>query len=173
MDQADIIILALGGLFCFIVTLRLAWGPLPWFRSPSRNPMNSVFWNLYSEPPKPWVWRARLALTQLPPPHRYRGDLDGWSWKPVADHAVMALRVHIHSEDERHISGDIMSTPGTLHAACTARTDLRILDGRMTLTPQGRPSTTLLPGDGIVLSPGFTGTWQSDSAARLAFDIEF
>ena len=172
MDHPYVRLMQVGaGLLVFIGLLRWAWGPLPWGQSPSRNPMNSAFWNLHSDPEKPWVARARRALARMPPPPRLSGQLEGWSWRPVERDPSMTVHVDEHSLDGRRISGHITGTPGVLDVACNLRTDLMLVDGWITLTPEGSPPMTLRKGDSLVLHPGFRGQWQNETVAHLNFEV--
>lgn len=172
MDNNNLmLVVAGGGLFVFLTLLRWAVGPLLPRRDPTRDPMLSAYWNLYTDPEKPWVGRARTALAKLPPPPRLSGELEGWSWQPVDRDPAMTVRIDDRSSDGRRISGYIIGTAGTLAVACSASTDLRIVDGWITLTPDGSPSMTLKAGDSLVLHPGFRGRWQNETLAHVNFQV--
>lgn len=162
-----------GGLLVFLALVRWAWGPFPWPPSLGESPMNSVFRNLHSDPDAdaPWVRRARLALARLPPPPPPSNELPGWSWRPVDREPAMTVRVDDRSSDGRRISGCIIGTPGTLAVTCSARTELRLVQGWITLTPDGSAAMTLRPGDSLLLHPGFSGSWQNDTVAHLGFEV--
>ena len=172
MDKTNVMLtVAGGGLVVFLVLLRWAVGPLLPRLNPSRDPMLSAYWTLYSDPEKPWVGRARNALAKLPPASRISGELEGWSWRPVDRDPAMTVRIDERSSDGRRIRGYIVGTPGMLAVVCSASTDFRLVEGWITLTPDGSPAMTLRAGDSLVIHPGFSGRWQNETMAHLNFEI--
>lgn len=119
---------------------------------------------------EPWVERAYRALGDLPPPRRF-GTLEGWSWRPVDGDPVMTVRVQDRSPDGRRLEGYIVATHGTLQVACKARTQMRLIEGWITLTAEDGPPMTLRAGDTLVIQSGFRGQWENEGFTHLAFSV--
>lgn len=171
-DSHVMFISAFAGLIVFFVLLHLALGPL--LPSPPQWVISlaSVFWNLHSQPEKPWVRRARMALARLPSRPRNSGELEGWSWRAVEGDPVMTVRIEEHASDGRRVTGYVTGTPGTLAVVCRARTGFKLVSGWITLTPEGGSPMTLKAGDSLILHPGFCGSWQNETVASLTVDVD-
>ena len=172
MEQTDVMFLVgTVGVVVFIALLRWALGPLLPVPPPSRNPMNSVFWNLHSEPQSETLRRALAALGRRQPEESVFGQLEGWTWRAVEGNPAMTVRFDENSIEDRHLSGHIVGTPGTLAVACSAHTTLSLIDGLLTLTRSGQPSVTLGAGDALKLPSGFEGMWQNKTTVYLHFAV--
>ena len=113
MEQTDVMFLVgTVGVVVFIAVLRWALGPLLPVPPPSRNPMNSVFWNLHSEPQSETLRRALAALGGRQPEESVFGQLEGWTWRAVEGNPAMTVRFDENSIEDRHLSGHIVGTPG-------------------------------------------------------------
>ena len=97
-------------------------------------------------------------------------DLEGW--KVVSGTPSMKTWVLHTSEDGSMISGYWEATPGTYHATYTEYEFVHIMEGRMTITPDGGEAVKLGPGDACVVEAGFKGLWQIDETIRKHFAIK-
>ena len=47
-----------------------------------------------------------------------------------------------------------------------------MMEGRVTITPEGGEAVILGPGDAFVIEPGFRGTWKIEEPIRKHFAIK-
>ncbi len=85
-------------------------------------------------------------------------DLDGWT--VVSGSPTMKTWVQHTSADGKYISGTWAATSGTYHAAYTAYEFVHIIEGEITITPDGGKPVTVRPGDAFVIEADFKGTWE-------------
>lgn len=97
-------------------------------------------------------------------------DLDGWV--KVEGHPTMKTWVQHTSLDGSVISGTWEATVGTWHATYKLYEFVHLIDGQITITPDGGSPVTLRPGDGFVVEPGFAGTWKIEQPVRKHFCIK-
>lgn len=97
-------------------------------------------------------------------------DLEGW--KVVSGTPSMKTWVLHTSEDGSMISGYWEATPGTYHATYTEYEFVHVMEGRMTITPDGGEAVKLGTGDAFVVEAGFKGLWQIDETIRKHFAIK-
>ena len=105
-----------------------------------------------------------------PGPEPITGDLDGW--KKVEGNPTMKTWVQHTSNDGSVISGTWEATPGTYHATYGAYEFVHLIDGQITITPDGGTSVTVKPGDAFTVEPGFKGTWKIEKPVRKHFCIK-
>jgi uncharacterized protein len=98
------------------------------------------------------------------------GDLDGW--KKVEGNPTMKTWVQHTSADGSVISGTWEATPGTYHATYDAYEFVHLIEGQITITPDGGSSVTMKPGDAFTVEAGFAGTWKIEKAVRKHFCIK-
>ena len=97
-------------------------------------------------------------------------DLDGW--RKVEGNPTMKTWVQHTSADGSVISGTWEATPGTYHATYGAYEFVHLIDGQITITPDGGSSVTIKPGDAFAVEPGFAGTWKIEKPVRKHFCIK-
>jgi len=105
-----------------------------------------------------------------PGPEPITADLDGW--KKVEGNPTMKTWVQHTSKDGSVISGTWEATPGTYHATYGAYEFVHLIDGQITITPDGGSAVTLKPGDAFTVEPGFAGTWKIEKPVRKHFCIK-
>ena len=105
-----------------------------------------------------------------PGPEPIIADLDGW--RKVDGNPTMKTWVQHTSKDGSVISGTWEATPGTYHATYGAYEFVHLIDGQMTITPDGGTSVTMKPGDAFIVEPGFAGTWKIEKPVRKHFCIK-
>jgi uncharacterized protein len=93
--------------------------------------------------------------------------LDGWT---VVDGAPTMKTWVLHTcADGSMISGLWEATPGTYHAVYESFEFVHLLSGKLTITPDGGQSVTLVAGDAFVVEPNFKGTWKIEETVRKQF----
>ncbi|MBL0374912.1 cupin domain-containing protein [Rhizobium sp. KVB221] len=97
-------------------------------------------------------------------------DLDGWV--VVEGTPSMKTWVLHTSNDGSMISGYWEATPGTYHATYTDYEFVHVMQGKMTITPDGGVPVVLGPGDAFVVEPGFKGLWKIEETIRKHFAIK-
>lgn len=97
-------------------------------------------------------------------------DLEGWV--VVEGTPSMKTWVQHTSNDGSMISGYWEATPGTYHATYTQYEFVHMMEGRLTITPDGGTSVVLGPGDAFVVEAGFKGLWKIDETVRKHFCIK-
>jgi uncharacterized cupin superfamily protein len=97
-------------------------------------------------------------------------DLEGWV--VVDGNPSMKTWVLHTSADGTMMSGYWEATPGTYHATYTAYEFVHVIEGRMTITPDGGTPVHLGPGDAFVVEPDFKGLWKIEETIRKHFDFK-
>lgn len=97
-------------------------------------------------------------------------DLDGWV--VVEGKPTMKTWILYTSADGSMISGHWEATPGTYHATYTDYEFVHMMEGEVTITPDGGEPVHLKGGDAFVVEPNFKGTWKITKAIRKHFDIK-
>jgi hypothetical protein len=97
-------------------------------------------------------------------------DLDGW--KVVDGHPTMKTWIMRTSNDGVMISGIWTATPGTYHATYSEYEFVHLIEGSITITPDGGIPTYMGPGDAFVVEAGFSGTWKITDSVVKHFDIK-
>ncbi len=96
--------------------------------------------------------------------------LDGW--KVIAGHPTMKTWVQHTSADGRMISGTWEATPGTYHASYSEYEFVHMIEGEISITPDGGEALHVGPGDAFVIEAGFKGVWKIEKAVRKHFCIQ-
>jgi uncharacterized cupin superfamily protein len=105
-----------------------------------------------------------------PGPDPMLTDLEGWI--KVAGHPTMKTWVQHTTIDGSVISGTWEATPGTWHTTYKFYEFVHLIEGQITITPDGGTPVTMHPGDGFAVEAGFTGTWTIDKPVRKHFCIK-
>jgi len=105
-----------------------------------------------------------------PGPEPVTADLAGWM--KVEGNPTMKTWVQHTSADGTVISGTWEATPGTYHATYAAYEFVHLMEGEITITPDGGEPVVLAPGDAFVVEPGFMGTWKIEKPVRKHFCIK-
>jgi uncharacterized cupin superfamily protein len=95
--------------------------------------------------------------------------LDGW--RVIDGQPTMKTWVQHTSADGRMISGTWEATPGSYHATYAAYEFVHIMEGEITITPDGGVPIHVGPGDAFVIEANFKGTWKIEKAVRKHFCI--
>jgi uncharacterized cupin superfamily protein len=90
-------------------------------------------------------------------------------WKVVDGSPSMKTYVLHTSADGTMISGIWEATPGTFHATYAGFEFVHILDGKITITPDGGAPVEVGAGDAFVVEPTFKGIWKIEKAVRKHF----
>jgi len=78
---------------------------------------------------------------------------------------------HFTGENGRLLCGIWESSPGLSDVAYTEWEFCHILEGKVVLTSETGESWTLAKGDGFIVPPGFTGTWETVEPVRKHYVI--
>ena len=105
-----------------------------------------------------------------PGPEPITADLDGWT--KVEGEPSMKTWVQHTSADGSMISGTWEATPGTYYATYKTYEFVHLMEGQITITPEGGASVTLVPGDAFVVEADFKGTWKIEKPVRKHFCIK-
>lgn len=105
-----------------------------------------------------------------PGPEPLLTDLEGWI--KTEGNPTMKTWVQHSSADGSVISGTWHATPGTWHASYKFYEFVHLIEGQITITPDGDAPVTLRPGDAFVVEPGFKGTWKIEQPVRKHFCIK-
>ncbi len=97
-------------------------------------------------------------------------DLDGWV--VVEGKPTMKTWVLHTSEDSKMMSGYWEATPGTYHATYTDYEFVHVIEGKMTITPDGGTPVHIKAGDAFVVEANFKGTWKIEETIRKHFDFK-
>jgi uncharacterized cupin superfamily protein len=97
-------------------------------------------------------------------------DLDGW--KKVEGHPTMKTWIEYTSDDESMISGWWEATPGTYHVSYDSWEFAHLIEGQITITPDGGSPQQVGPGDAFVVEKGFKGTWKIQQKVLKHFAIK-
>ena len=89
-------------------------------------------------------------------------DLD-W-WKPVEGSPTMRTWIEHQSEDGKYLTGYWEATPGSYRVKYE-------VEGRATLTDNGKEPQTFVAGDTFLIEAGFDGIWKTEETVRKAFAI--
>ena len=97
-------------------------------------------------------------------------DLDGW----VVVEGTPSMKTYVQhtSADGSMISGYWEATPGTYHATYSEYEFVHIMEGKLTITPDGGAPVVLGPGDAFVVEAGFKGLWKIEQTIRKHFAIK-
>lgn len=96
-------------------------------------------------------------------------DLDGWV---VTDGNPRMKTWVLHSSAAGDMASGIWEcTPGSYHATYTAYEYVVLIEGRITITPDGGTPVTVRAGDAFVVEPTFRGTWRIEEKVRKHFDF--
>ena len=69
------------------------------------------------------------------------------------------------------ISGYWEATPGTFHVTYTSYEFVHLIEGKVTITPDGGKAVTVAAGDAFVVEKEFKGTWKIEEKVRKHFAI--
>ncbi len=97
-------------------------------------------------------------------------DLEGW--KKIDGNPTMKTWVEYTSEDGSMISGWWAATPGTYHATYAAPEFVHMIEGEITITPDGGQPVKIGPGDAFVVEADFKGTWVIEKDVFKHFTIK-
>jgi hypothetical protein len=96
-------------------------------------------------------------------------DLDGWV---VTEGAPRMTTWVLHTAaDGSMMAGYWEATPGSYHATYTAYEFVHLIEGRITITPDGGTPVTVTAGDAFVVEKDFKGTWKIEETVRKHFDF--
>ncbi|SLN32587.1 hypothetical protein ROA7450_01501 [Roseovarius albus] len=98
---------------------------------------------------------SKIANRQVEP---VLDDLDGW--KKVSGDPSMTTWIEYTSEDESLMCGWWEATPGVYHATYAAWEFVHLMEGKITITPDGGEPNEVGPGDAFVIEADFSGTWE-------------
>ena len=105
-----------------------------------------------------------------PGPEPITTDLAGWV--KLEGNPTMRYWVQHSSLDGSMISGTWEATPGTWYASYEFYEFVHLIEGRITITPDGGAPITLVPGDAFTVEPSFKGTWTIEEPVRKHFAIK-
>lgn len=105
-----------------------------------------------------------------PGPEPMLTDLEGWT--KVEGNPTMKTWVQHTSLDGSVISGTWEATTGTWRAVSKFYEFVHLIEGQITLTPDGGPASTMRAGDAFVVEAGFQGTWTIDVPVKKHFCIK-
>jgi uncharacterized cupin superfamily protein len=94
-------------------------------------------------------------------------NLEGWV--VTAGNPTMKTWVLHTSVDGSMVSGHWESTPGSYHATYTAYEFVHVMEGRMTITPDGGEPVHIGPGDAFAVEANFKGVWTIHETIRKHF----
>ncbi len=113
-----------------------------------------------------------VTVFKFPPPTEapITTDLEGWT--KVEGAPSMKTWIQHTSLDGSVISGTWEATVGVYRAVYAAYEFVHLIEGRIVITPDGGEAVTLGPGDGFVVEPGFSGTWEIQAPVKKHFCIK-
>jgi uncharacterized cupin superfamily protein len=96
-------------------------------------------------------------------------DLEGW----VVTEGSPSMKTWIlhTSADGAMISGIWEAQPGSYHATYAEYEFVHMLEGRITITPNGGTPVTVQGGDAFAVEADFKGTWKIEAPVRKHFAI--
>ncbi len=97
-------------------------------------------------------------------------DLAGWVKRE--GNPTMRYWVQHTSLDGSMIAGTWEATTGTWHATYALYEFVHLIEGQITITPDGGTPVTYGPGDAFVVEPTFRGTWTIEQPVRKHFAIK-
>jgi hypothetical protein len=93
-------------------------------------------------------------------------------WKIIDGQPTMKTWILYTSNDGSMVSGIWTATPGTYHATYAEYEFVHLIEGRITITPDGEDPMHVGPGDAFVVEAGFAGTWEIKEPVLKHFDIK-
>tara|TARA_R110002111_G_scaffold44689_4_gene81322 strand:+ start:3286 stop:3651 length:366 start_codon:yes stop_codon:yes gene_type:complete len=99
-------------------------------------------------------------------------DLDGWIAVDGKPKATMKTWIQHTSNDGSIISGTWHATVGFWHTTYAAYEFVHLIEGRITITPDGGESQTFGPGDAFTVDVGFKGVWEIKEPVKKHFVIK-
>jgi uncharacterized cupin superfamily protein len=97
-------------------------------------------------------------------------DLDGWT--KIDGNPTMKTWIEYTSDDGSMISGWWSATPGTYHATYSAIELVHMIEGEITITPDGGDPVKIGPGDAFVVEADFVGNWKIEKEVFKHFSIK-
>ncbi len=97
-------------------------------------------------------------------------DLEGW--KKIDGNPTMKTWVEYTSEDGSAISGWWSATPGTYYAVYAAPEFVHLIEGEITITPDGGRPVKVGAGDAFVIEADFKGTWVIEKEVFKHFTVK-
>lgn len=97
---------------------------------------------------------------------------EGEEERPDPANVIAGDPVHtswIAEDADGLMAGIWQSTPGTWRVAYEEWEYVRILEGRLVITPEGGAPFTVTAGDSFVIRPGFRGIWEVQETVRKDF----
>lgn len=85
-------------------------------------------------------------------------NLDGWT--PIEGDPKMETYIISTSADGTMMSGYWECTPGKYDVKYTAYEYLRVIEGKMIITPKDGDAITVVAGDAVAIEKEFEGTWE-------------
>lgn len=115
---------------------------------------------------------SKPTAVRFPPPDAQpsTATLDGWV--VTEGSPTMKTWVQHTSSDESMISGTWEATPGSYHATYSAYEFVHMIEGEITITPDGGTPVHVGPGDAFVIEADFKGTWKIEKAVRKHFCVQ-
>jgi uncharacterized cupin superfamily protein len=98
-------------------------------------------------------------------------ETDSVGWTKVKGNPTMKTWVEYTTDDNSTVVGWWEATPGTYRQSSEAWEFVHMIEGRITLTPDGGESVQVGPGDAFVVEKGFKGTWEIEEKVRKNFVI--
>jgi uncharacterized cupin superfamily protein len=99
-------------------------------------------------------------------------DLEGWTAVDGKPKATMKTWIQHTSTDGSIISGVWQATPGFYHTSYAAYEFVHLIEGNITITPDGGTAQHYGPGDGFTVDVGFEGVWEITKAVKKHFVIK-
>ena len=99
-------------------------------------------------------------------------DLAGWVAVDGKPKATMKTWIQHTSADGSIISGVWQATPGFWHTTYANYEFVHLIEGSITITPDGGEPQTFGPGDGFVVDAGFKGVWEIKEPVKKHFVIK-
>lgn len=115
--------------------------------------------------------------TVFRPRDLFDGDLEGGllglpSAEVLGEEIPVRSSVEFTSEDDRILSGVWEAEPGLSRWEFTERGEvIHVLEGSMTVTPDGGEPETLVAGSAAVFPLGWQGTWEVHEQIRKFFVV--
>ncbi|MDE3028270.1 MAG: cupin domain-containing protein [Paracoccaceae bacterium] len=112
------------------------------------------------------------TVTKLPPTSSVTPStdtLDGWV--VIEGNPQMATWALHSAADGTMVAGIWECTPGSYHATYTAYEYVVLIEGRITITPDGGTPVTVRAGDAFVVEKDFKGIWKIEEKVRKHFDF--
>ena len=97
-------------------------------------------------------------------------DLEGW--RVIEGEPTMKTLIMRTSNDGSMISGVWTATLGTYHAVYAEYEFVHLIEGSITITPDGGEPAYMSSGDAFVVEAGFSGTWEITEPVVKHFDIK-